>query len=229
MFTKTLLLSIFLSFILSSDIEETNLDIYANCIISFFNNDSTKNNIFYDFEKKHVKFKDVNIYIPMFTENSPVELILSKNNNSKKILIKNNIENFREKLFMVLCINSFLSGSLGFSFNEKELHSGYDNSQLKKKINMLNHFNDNYMSLKRGQTTLVTINDGHFFINKYKGEIILLCLNYSDSKQEYSLDLSNYDISVGLSLLDRSMIKVSDKIAQINLSSYQTKIFNLKR
>ena len=229
MLKKTLLLSIFLSFILSSNIEETNLDIYANCIISFFNNDSTKNNIFRDFEQKSIKFKDVDISVPMFSENSSVELILSRNNDSKKILIKNNIENFREKLFMVLCINSFLSGSLGFSINEKELHSGYDNSQLKKKINMLNHFNDNYMSLKRGQTTLVTINDGHFFINKYKGEIILLCLNYSDSKQEYSLDLSKYDISVGLSILDRSMIKVSDKIAQINLSSYQTKIFNLKR
>ena len=78
-------------------------------------------------------------------------------------------------------------------------------------------------------TDLVKVDKGYFFINKYEDEIVLLCLNYSESNQQYLLDLSAYNIDIGLSLLDRSMIKINEGIAMINLSKYQTKIFNLKR
>ena len=229
MFKKTLVLNILISFILSSDIEKTNLDIYASSINSFFNNDSTENNIFEIFDKNYIRFKDIDISIPAFTESSPVEMTLTNNNNESKVFVINPIEEFREKLFMVLCINSFLSGSFEFSYNEKEIVAAYDNSQLKRKLNMLTHFNGNYKSLKYGDTELTTIDNGYFFINKYEDEIILLCLNYFDSNQQYTLDLSKYDIDIGLSLLDRSMIRITDGIAKINLSKYQTKIFNLKR
>ena len=37
---------------------------------------------------------------------------------------------------IVLCINSFLSGSFEFSYNEKEIVAAYDNSQLKRKLNI---------------------------------------------------------------------------------------------
>ena len=82
---------------------------------------------------------------------------------------------------------------------------------------------------KKTLAELIIIDNGHFFINKYESEIILLCLNYFDSKQQYNLNLSKYETDIGLSLLDRSMIRITDGIAKINLSKYQTKIFNLKR
>jgi len=94
---------------------------------------------------------------------------------------------------------------------------------------MLKHFSENYKSFQYGVTDLVRIDNGYFFINKYEDEIILLCLNYFDSNKQYALDLSKYNIDIGLSLLDRSMIKLNAGIAEINLSKYQTKIFNLKR
>ena len=128
-----------------------------------------------------------------------------------------------------MSINSFLSGSFEFSYNEKEVASLYENNALSRKLNMLSHFNNNYKSLQYGETELLTIDNGYFFINKYEDEIVLLCLNYSESNQQYLLDLSAYNIDIGLSLLDRSMIKINEGIEMINLSKYQTKIFNLKR
>ena len=144
MFKNTLLFNILISIILSSNIEKTNLDIYASSINSFFNKDSTENNIFEIFDKNYIRFKDIDISIPVFTESSPVEMTLTNNNNERKVFIINPIEDFREKLFMVLCMNSFLSGSFEFGFNGKEIAATYDNSQFKRRLNMLSHFNDNY-------------------------------------------------------------------------------------
>ena len=230
MFLIIILSNIFLSFSISSEIDKISLNLYSNTITSFINNTIDNDSLMKTFDENIAKFKDINISLPMFTQFSPIDIELTKNDitiNNKEL--NNKAEYIRDKLFMILCINSFLSGSFEFSYNEKEIASLYENNALSRKLNMLSHFNNNYKSLQYGETELITIDNGYFFINKYEDEILLLCLNYSDSKQQYNLDLSKHGISLGLSLLDRSMIKVSDNIAQINLSKYQTKIFNLKR
>jgi len=230
MFLIIILSNIFLSFSISSEIDKISLNLYSNTITSFINNTIDNDSLMKTFDENIAKFKDINISLPMFTQFSPIDIELTKNDitiNNKEL--NNKAEYIRDKLFMILCINSFLSGSFEFSYNEKEIASLYENNALSRKLNMLSHFNNNYKSLQYGETELITIDNGYFFINKYEDEILLLCLNYFDSNQQYTLDLSKYEIDVGLSLLDRSMIRITDGIAQINLSKYQTKIFNLKR
>ena len=230
MFLIIILSNIFLSFSISSEIDKISLNLYSNTITSFINNTIDNDSLMKTFDENIAKFKDINISLPMFTQFSPIDIELTKNDitiNNKEL--NNKAEYIRDKLFMILCINSFLSGSFEFSYNEKEIASLYENNALSRKLNMLSHFNNNYKSLQYGETELITIDYGYFFINKYEDEILLLCLNYFDSNQQYTLDLSKYEIDVGLSLLDRSMIRITDGVAQINLSKYQTKIFNLKR
>ncbi len=230
MFLIIILSNIFLSFSISSEIDKISLNLYSNTITSFINNTIDNDSLMKTFDENIAKFKDINISLPMFTQFSPIDIELTKNDitiNNKEL--NNKAEYIRDKLFMILCINSFLSGSFEFSYNEKEIASLYENNALSRKLNMLSHFNNNYKSLQYGETELITIDNGYFFINKYEDEILLLCLNYFDSNQQYTLDLSKYEIDVGLSLLDRSMIRITDGVAQINLSKYQTKIFNLKR
>ena len=230
MFLIILLSNIFLSFSISSEIDKTSLNLYSNVITSFLNNTIDDDILMKTFDENIEKFKDINISLPMFTQFSPIEIELTKNEFS--IInedLNSNAEFIHDKLFMVLCINSFLSGSFEFTYNEKELTSVHNNIVLNRKLNMLSHFNENYKSFQYGMTDLVKVDKGYFFINKYEDEIVLLCLNYSESNQQYLLDLSAYNIDIGLSLLDRSMIKINEGIAMINLSKYQTKIFNLKR
>ena len=60
-------------------------------------------------------------------------------------------------------------------------------------------------------------------------EFIILGLNNTNKNKQISVDLSDLNPQYALSLIDRSMVRFSDGKANIDFSSYQTRIFNLKR
>ena len=143
MLKKILFINLIISIVLSSDIEKTNLELYSESMESFFNNDTTQVNIFELFDDNYTKYKNINISIPQFSKSSQVELRFSNEKNDENTLVINSVDDkidyLDEKLFMVLCINSFLSGSFEFSFNEKELNNAFDYSGLNRRINIQIH------------------------------------------------------------------------------------------
>ena len=147
---------------------------------------------------------------------------------SNFILYKKDHVNLHNQLLSILSINSFLNGNNTLKFDYDELSE--DDSILLRKVDMLNHFKENYKSIQTKKVSMLYRQDSNFCLTKkYEDEILLICFNLGQSNQQIVLNILDESVKIGLSLLDRSMIRFENGIARINLASFQTKIYTIKR
>ena len=147
---------------------------------------------------------------------------------SNFVLYKKDNVNLHNQLFTILSINSFLNGNNTLKFDYEELSD--DDSILLRKVDMLDHFKENYKSIQTKKVNMLYSQDYNLCLTKkYEDEILLICFNLGQSNQQIVLNILDESLKVGLSLLDRSMIRFENGIARINLASFQTKIYTIKR
>lgn len=219
----------FISFnLFPDDLQEEPSFIIFNQYENILNNIYNKNSNFIEINNQLKEFKIDNINL-LCTKNKTNSVSITLNNKAytfKRMHL--NKEDDYNRLFMLLAINTFLFGNSMIDFE----YYDYDkfDSNLFRKGKMLSHFRENYDSfLEDDYKVLYEDSTTTLLLKNLKKEFIILGLNNTDENKQIKIDLSDLEPQYALSLLDRSMVRFKDGKADIDFSSYQTKIFNLKR
>ena len=219
----------FISFaLLSDDLKEESILTIFNQYENILNDIYNKNSNFIEINNQLKKFKVDNINL-LCTKNKTNSVLITLND--RIYTFKNihlNKEDDYNKLFMLLAINTFLFGDSMIDFEYYD-YDKYD-SNLFRKGKMLNHFRKNYDSfLADNYNILYEDSVTTLWLKNTEKEFIILGLNNTNKNKQINIDLSDLKPQYALSLLDRSMVRFEDGKADIDFSSYQTRIFNLKR